>query len=85
MSDITLKVGEVVLRSSPLTRSILKQVPIADYDTLLKYSNDGSLDGRVLGWVHETVLGDCYWLIVKVCEGRYVRHNVMPDMRAKYE
>lgn len=86
---VVVKTGELELRTVKLTKSILKQLPILDYDQmkpLLK--SDGNIKPEVVvGWVHGSVLGDDWetWLILKVSEGSYGRYSAMVNSRQKHQ
>jgi hypothetical protein len=87
MADVTVKTAEVELRTARLTKSILKQMPVMEYDALKPYlrADGNERPDAVLGWIHGSVLGDDnQWLIIKTGEGTYGRYNAMRGTCSRY-
>jgi hypothetical protein len=79
--DVTVKTVDLELRTVRLTKSVLKQIPELGFEQIKPLLRaDGNLqDGKVVGWVHGSVLGDDFkrWLIVRTGEGEYGRFDAM--------
>lgn len=84
MADVTVKVGEVTLRTCKLTKSILNQIPRVHRLPQGTYDEKGNLvPEKVVGWLSGTVLGDKYSTIIlfKLDEGDYTLYLYPGDCK----
>lgn len=87
MAEVTVRTGEVEVRSTRLTKSLLKQIEPVENPNISEYLPGGAKmtdpKAGVVGWVHGTVLeaDENYWrwLVVRVAEGDYVRIRLTKD------
>jgi hypothetical protein len=83
---MTVNTIELQVKTVNLTKSLLKQIPVAGYDNLKNVLSSKN-PGIVIGWVHGSVLGpdNDTWLIFKTSEGEYRRYNATIGMREKHK
>lgn len=87
-NSVTVKVGELEVRTARLTKAILKQIPLLSFDQFKGYVRpDGNEKPEaVVGWVHGSVLGKDFetLVIIKTGEGTYGMFKGMSNHRVKY-
>ena len=96
--QVTVRTGEVQLRTCKLNKSIIKQMPILAYRDLVDKNillgseiaaedENKRLDTYIVGWISGAGIGESAsdtWLIIKTGEGDYGRFSAHFEHRKRF-
>lgn len=93
MSEVRVKTMDVEIRTTKLTKSLLKQFRVlynfSDVRPYLPGGHEAQAEGiGAIGWVAGSVLDPqedyAIWLVIRVGEGDYARFRCTPDLAGKF-
>lgn len=86
MAEINVRTGEIEVRATKLTKSLLKQInPIEQFvrDYLPGGKEAQDPEYKIVGWVHGSVLESdenyWVWVLIQVTKGEFVRMRTSKD------